>query len=75
MTESPPSFGLQLYFFSPSHRHSSLGGTCVQPPYVCKVVLVSSPLIVTKGGFGFEECWDVEQDCADCDCACFTDDD
>lgn len=66
---------LQLCFFSPLHRRLSSGETCAQPSFFFKVVLVSSPTATIRDRRGSEECWDVEQDCADCDCACFTDDD
>jgi len=64
MIEKLPS-ELQLCFFSPLHRSFS----------VSKVVLVSLPSATPQSRREFEECWGVEQDCADCDCACFTDDD
>lgn len=72
MIERLPS-DLQLCFFSPLHRRSSPGKACTPPPFVSKVVLVSLPSATTQGRRGSEECWDVENDCADCDCACFTD--
>ena len=72
MIERPPSFGLQLCFYSPLCHHASPGETCIQ---LSRVVLVSSPADAAWSKAGSEGTWDVEQDCSDCDCACFANDD
>jgi|GEM_PF-6742391 len=74
MTERRAS-PLQLCFFSTLHCYSNPGEACTQLSLVSKVVLVSSPSVITQDRHGSEEWWNVEQDCVDCDCACFTDDD
>jgi len=74
MIERSPS-DLQLCFFPPFHCCSSPGEACTQLLLVSRVVLVLSPSATTQDRHGSEEWWNVEQDCVDCDCACFTDDD
>lgn len=69
---SPSSF--QLSFLAPVRRDADSGEVYAQPPAVPRVVLVSARLATTRCGLGSEEWYDIEQDCADCDCACFTDD-
>jgi len=75
MIERPSSSNLQLCFFFSFRRCSGFTGIRAQPPFACRVVLVSSRSAAAQCGLGSEEWHDIEQDCADCDCACFTDDD
>ncbi len=69
---SSPS-GLQLCFFAPIRRDAGSTKIYARPPVALRIVLVSSRSAATHSGAGFESWYDVEQDCADCDCACFTD--
>jgi hypothetical protein len=69
------SSSLQLCFFSPLRRHSSPTDAQAEPPFARRVVLVSSRSAAVECGLVSEEWYDIEQDCADCDCACFTSDD
>jgi radical SAM protein with 4Fe4S-binding SPASM domain len=73
MTDRSSLPGSQL--FAPVCRDADLGGTYAQPPAVLRVVLLSSRSAATRRERGFEPWCDIEQDCADCDCACFTNDD
>lgn len=73
MADRSSSSSLQLCFFAPIRRDVGSMEVCAQPPTVPKVVLVPSPLATTQHKSAAEAWYDIEQDCADCDCACFTD--
>lgn len=73
MTDNSSSSGFQFCFFAPTRRHSGSGEVYPQPPATLRVVLVSSRSATTQSGLRYEAWCDIEQDCADCDCACFTD--
>lgn len=73
MGKGASSPGLLLTFFSPSRHSLNPSGDGIRS--LPRVVLVPSSLAVSPEGTGSEAWCDVEQDCSDCDCACFTDDD
>ena len=73
MTDRSSSSGFQLSFFAPVRRDADSGEAYAQPPAALKVVLIPWRSATIQSGPGFEAWYDVEQDCIDCDCACFTD--